>query len=28
MVIGKFGDNWKIVHQHASRFPEAPEKRP
>jgi ketosteroid isomerase-like protein len=20
MVIGKFGDDWKIVHEHASRF--------
>jgi ketosteroid isomerase-like protein len=20
MVIGKFGDSWKIVHQHSSRF--------
>ena len=28
MVIGKFGDGWRIVHQHSSRFPDAPEKRP
>jgi hypothetical protein len=25
MVIGKFGDSWKIMHQHSSRFPEAAE---
>ena len=23
MVLGKFGDSWKIVHQHASRLEEA-----
>ena len=28
MVIGKFGESWRIVHQHSSRFPDAPEKRP
>ena len=28
MVIGKFGDGWRIVHQHSSRFPDGPEKRP
>jgi ketosteroid isomerase-like protein len=28
MVIGKFGDSWKIIHQHSSRFPDSPEKRP
>jgi ketosteroid isomerase-like protein len=22
MVVGKFGDEWKIVHHHASRFPD------
>ena len=27
MVIGKFGDVWKIVHQHSSRLPEGPEER-
>lgn len=27
MVIGKFGESWKILHQHSSRFPDA-EKRP
>jgi ketosteroid isomerase-like protein len=28
MVVGKFGDSWKIVHQHASRFPDARERSP
>jgi ketosteroid isomerase-like protein len=28
MVIGKFGESWRIVHQHSSRFPDTPEKRP
>jgi ketosteroid isomerase-like protein len=28
MVIGKFGDSWRIIHQHSSRFPDSPEKRP
>lgn len=28
MVIGKFGESWRIVHQHSSRFPDSPEKRP
>jgi ketosteroid isomerase-like protein len=28
MVIGKFGESWKIIHQHSSRFPDSPEKRP
>jgi ketosteroid isomerase-like protein len=28
MVIGKFGESWKIVHQHSSRFPDTSEKRP
>ena len=27
MVVGKFGDGWRIVHQHSSRFPDAPEER-
>ena len=28
MVIGKFGESWRIIHQHSSRFPDSPEKRP
>jgi len=27
MVVGKFGDEWKIVHHHASRFPDAGKAR-
>jgi ketosteroid isomerase-like protein len=27
MVIGKFGDEWKIVHHHASRLPEVGERQ-
>lgn len=27
MVLGRFGDSWKIVHQHASRLPEAAERQ-
>jgi ketosteroid isomerase-like protein len=26
MVVGKFGDEWKIVHHHVSRFPDAGER--
>ena len=26
MVVAKFGDDWRIVHHHASRFPDAGER--
>jgi ketosteroid isomerase-like protein len=28
MVLGKFGDAWKMVHQHVSRFSDLDTKRP